>query len=174
MTETDSDSVIGLTLAELAFCMLFVVLLFAFAYGKEDEGSVVPLSEHESLLQDLDGARMELTAAKNRISILEEEMKAPGLPRCVDTLDLERPFLFTAVLQGEDLFYFPSLQISVDLVELREMFSSDLRRAEAEECTHSISVYFDSEIPSIAEYERGLSRLEQDFYIRRLGAYDGS
>lgn len=174
MTETDSDSIIGLTLAELAFCMLFVVLLVSYVYGKEEEEHVVSLVEHESVLQDLDGVKRELSEARDRIASLEDQMGAPGLPRCVDVLDLDRPFLFTAVLQDEDLFYFPSLQISVDFRGLRDLFSASLQRASANKCTHTVSAYFDAEISSIAVYERALRRLERDFYVRRLGAYDGS
>lgn len=174
MSDTDSDSIIGLTLAELAFCMLFVVLLVAYVYGKEDQGPVLPLQEHELVVEELDKVTRELSEAKNRIATLEEEMAAPGLPRCVDVLDLDRHFLFTAVIQGEDSFYFPSRQVSVDLLGLRDLYALSLRRAAAVGCTHSVSVYFDAEIASIAEYERGLSRLEQDFYIRRLGSYGGS
>ena len=60
--------------------------------------------------------------------------------------------------------------MTVDLERLQATFSSELQQAGVEECVHSIAVYFDRAL-STEEYEGGLNRLQQLFYIQRLGAY---
>lgn len=170
MSESDSDTVIGLTLAELAFCMLFVVLLLSYLTGADrTDDEVVSLNEHESVLAAL-------AEAEDEIAQLEEELedrRSSWRPSCHEELPLRQRLLSTVVIQGNDLFHLLPQQMAVDLQGLQERFSSELRLARAKECVHSIAVYFDPDL-STTEYERGLNRLQQLFYIQRLGAYDRS
>lgn len=168
MSEGDSDSVIGLTLAELAFCMLFVVLLFSYLGAPRTEGDVVPLAQHESVLDALGGAEDEIVR-------LEEELKdrrSSWRPSCHEELPLRQRLLSTVVINGTDAFQLLPQQVAVDFRGIQAMFSAELRSAQVDECVHSIAVYFDPHLPT-TEYEQGLNRLQQLFYIQRLGAYNG-
>ena len=168
MSEGDSDSVIGLTLAELAFCMLFVVLLFSYLGTPRTEADVVPLAQHESVLDAL-------ASAEDEIARLAEELKdrrSSWRPSCHEELPLMQRLLSTVVIEGNDSFQLLPQQVVVDFGGIQETFATELRSAQVAECVHSIAVYFDPDLPT-TEYEQGLNRLQRLFYIQRLGTYTG-
>ena len=163
MSEHDSDSIIGLTLAELAFFMLLVVLLLAHLRGPELPG--IPPALHEALEQ-------ELTAAQEEIARLGEELedkRSAWRPACDEDRSLNERLLFTVVIQGQNSFRILPRTTAVSLDEVRRIFSSDLRQAETEGCVHSIAIYYDQAL-SAEEYAVGRGRLARDFYIADRGA----
>lgn len=173
MNENDADAVVGLTLAELAFFVLMVVLFLSHLGSTEPPG--ISVDDYNAVLADLNESKMELAAAEGRISELEaalEDRRSTWRPACDEHVPLRQRILGNIVIQGSDSFRLLTHGVSVDLAGVRRTFSDELQRAEDEECVHSVAVYFDRTLPT-PEYERGLNRLGQFFYIQRLGAYGG-
>lgn len=168
MSENDSDSVIGLTLAELAFFMLLVVLLLAYLGGpKSPTEEVVRKVKYDSVLEKLSRAEQEIETLKEEL----KDKRSPWRPSCSQEHPLSERLLFTVVIQGKDSFQLLPQRIPINLERLTATFSSELQQADHEECVHSIATYFDQAL-STEEYEGGLNRLQELFYIQRLGAYE--
>ena len=164
MSEHDSDSIIGLTLAELAFFMLLVVLLLAHLRAAPGPPGIPP-AVHEALEQKLAAAQEEIARLGEEL----EDKRSAWRPACDENLPLNERLLFTVVIQGQNSFRILPRTTAVSLDEVRQIFSSDLRQAETEGCVHSIASHYDQAL-STEEYVVGRGRLAQDFYIADRGA----
>ena len=162
---SDSESVLGLTLAELAFCLVFVMLLLTVVAGYQgpDPG------ELPRVKAALATAEEEIERRRKELKALEDK-RSPWLPTC--QLGSSNRFLFTVVIRGSDSFQVLPVNGPVDLEGLRTTFSNELTRAASEECVHAVAYYFDPNLSGV-ELNRGEGRLREDFYLQPLGAYPG-
>ena len=162
---SDSESVLGLTLAELAFCLVFAMLLLTVVagYQRPDPG------EFPRVKAALATAEEEIEGLRKKLKTLEDK-RSPWLPTC--QLGSSNRFLFTVVIRGSDSFQVLPVNGPVDLEGLRTTFSNDLTRAASEKCVHAVAYYFDPNLSGV-ELNHGEVRLREDFYLQPLGAYPG-
>ena len=163
---SDSESVLGLTLAELAFCLVFVMLLLTVVAGP-DPGELEEARKQRDLAE---AALMTQQKENERLRMELEDKRSPWLPTC--QLGSSNRFLFTVVIRGSDSFQVLPVNGPVDLEGLRTTFSNDLTRAASEQCVHAVAYYFDPNLSGV-ELNRGEVRLREDFYLQPLGAYPG-
>ena len=169
----DSESVLGLTLAELAFFLVFVMLLLTVVAGYQGpDGDDIKKQLDEARGQlDLEKADLVTAQEENeRLRLELEDKRSSWLPSC--QLGSSNRFLFTVVIRGSDSFQVLPMIGPVDLEGLRTTFSNELTRAASEECVHAVAYYFDPNLSGV-ELNRGEGRLREDFYLQPLGAYPG-
>ena len=169
----DSESVIGLTLAELAFVLLFVMLLVTVVagyQGTDPEEMKEQLDEAQRQLDLVTADLMKAREENERLREEQEDKRSSWLPSCQP--GSSNRFLFTVVIRGSDSFQVLPATDPVDLESLRTTFSNELTRAASEECVHAVAYYFDSNLSGV-ELNRGEGRLREDFYLQPLGVYPG-
>ena len=165
----DSESVLGLTLAELAFFLVFVMLLLTVVAGYQEPDA----GQLDEARRQRDLAKADLVTAQKENERLRKELedkRSSWLPSC--QLGSSNRFLFTVVIRGSDSFQVLPMNGPVDLEGLRTTFSNELTRAASEECVHAVAYYFDPNLSGV-ELNRGEGRLREDFYLQPLGAYSG-
>lgn len=178
----DSESVLGLTLAELAFFLLSVTILLVFVGQQVEERPPGPTTEeHEELKSELASEKAKSVEAEREIEQLKadlENKRSGQVPTCKE-IGLIDGSLFAAVVFGGDSYRLSSVvdsavvdlqQVGVDFQRVQEVYSAQLDEAEARGCNHTINVYVDSNVPT-QEYLRGMQRLRQLGYATPAGVY---
>ena len=169
----DSESVLGLTLAELAFFLVFVMLLLTVVAGYQGPDADDIKKQLDEARRQLDLEKADLVTAQEENERLRKELedkRSSWLPSC--QLGSSNRFLFTVVIRGSDSFQVLPMSGPLDIEGLRTTFSNELTRAASEECVHAVAYYFDPNLSGV-ELNRGEGRLREDFYLQPLGAYPG-
>jgi hypothetical protein len=152
-----------LTLAEIAFTMLFAVIILSLPQIIEGRRIV---DEREKLKQDLERTQAELAEANRRIDTLEQELKKTGKlsnipPRCVpEPLDRVTVISPNELLVGDERF---------DAQMIASKHADDLRQAQLKECRHFLVVSWRDTLPA-SDLDAALRQLERHFYIQRAGS----
>ena len=161
----DSESVVGLTLAELGFLMLFVVLLLSVvgrASHPEPEG---PSSEeYEALRVQLDSVRTQLADAQDEIAVLRALIEEMSNQRrtCREAGIIDGHLLSIVVLGDNSYRMLPQGSV-VDIQELQAAYAPQLTEAQNSPCNHTIDVQYDRNLSS-GELVGGMNRLQRIFY----------
>jgi hypothetical protein len=158
-----SSRVQVLTLAEIAFTMLFAVIILSLP--QIIEGRRIA-DMHETLTRDLERTQSELAEANRRIETLEQELEKTGKlsnipPRCVPE-PLERLTVITRneLLVGSDRF-------NARMIAWKH--AENLRQADLNRCKHFVLVSWRAALPA-SDLDAALRQLERYFYIQRAGS----
>jgi len=154
------EDILGLTLSELAFFIVLVLLLWPL---------IVKGGEPEP--EPLEDPGEEITELKEKISRLEEDLRKvenpgpPGKPRCIDQ-GIAAGHLFKATIVDIDKYLVAEETLS--LSQLRSRFASDMTIAIDAQCTHTVEINF-AFLPGIHpnRYFRAEADLQRDFYVAR-------
>jgi len=172
------EDILGLTLSELAFFIVLVLLLLplirnAVATGPENPPPVDITIENNRLKEENSELResSDLKAQANlelkerlRVSQKEKPLTSRQTPTCIE-FGIATGFLFRADIVGIDK-YFVNRE-SVSLSQLRSRFSSDIAQASDVGCRHSIEVSY-LEGMGVSDYRKSLDELQDFFYTKPL------
>jgi len=96
---------------------------------------------------------------------LRRHLKSAQLPTCVSMKRATGPIL-DIVITGEDAFVIG--KETLDIEQLRRKVAGELADARACGCVHTVTVRYREYLTSYA-YSMALERLEESFYVKRLG-----
>jgi len=170
--------IVGLTLAEVALTLLYAIVgLWLPARTGGDETQAlrergVALQGEIRKLERTVGDQEEKLAEKQR-TIDQFSAPRPGCrsraaPSCAETGFSPR-LLFTTVIRGSD-----SYEVAGRIVSVREIltaFEPEIAAAKQAECVHRIGVAVSRDLGGV-DYDAALRRMEQYFYLRKLGVRD--
>jgi len=175
----DTDSVFGLTLAELAFFLLFAGILLFLAGNPlsataEESGALKKqLAAMEETLAEAREAReaMEAELAEAEVEVARlQDKRSTQTPTCREQGLITRAYLFRLVVVGEDSYRILPTGPTVNMQGLRDAYSVPLSEANEAGCNHNISVYFDQDM-STKMYYQEMKRLNGYFYANPSGEF---
>ncbi len=155
MTITQSD-IIGLTLAELAFLLLFGLSVPAMVTQEQ-------LGEAQARA---DSAEAVADSAEAVADSLKRELRSRFPPKCTET-GLERDTLFVTTVAGADAFAVGSRIYTLRSLLSRHRMALDQARDRG--CRYFVQVYFRPEVET-PEYNLALRRLRVHFYTDLRGS----
>lgn len=160
--------IISITLTELTLVLLFLVTAITYPHIFSNRKS-----ELIKMKAELDRTRAELNLTINKLNTamtveendeMQKEMTSTHRPTCTESGIIEG-FLTSITILPDGEYQIDNNKYSFP--ELRDLFADPLSAAEEAGCVHSIKVYHDSSA-SLDVYLKGLRRLEQLFYIKRI------
>ena len=175
----DHDSTIGITLAELAFflvfAVIFVVAIQAHGSPEEHEGLQQQVTDLEKEKQELQQEVTDLEVHNAELQSLRpiETLRSTAKPNCTEAgiINAEGPlggFLFNVTITGRDAYIleYPDRSVTLPLKGILARYESDLADAEQAECVHRINV---RRMPGydLDDYLHALTMLDQYFYTAR-------
>jgi hypothetical protein len=165
MTRID---VVGLTLAEIALALLFcVVAVFAPSYARLEKQ--LRDRPDPNQLKALQNKILELQTDNDRLKrdlqAVKQGARSKQTPSCIEIGKAAGP-LFTTTIRGEDRYDLDGASLTFQQIRVR--FEEILSAAKSDECVQSIRVYYGPEV-SVQEYDSALRRIEQLFYVTKLG-----
>lgn len=153
------DDIVGLTLSEIAFVLLFFLLAQFVILSREHHNNLSTSKE------DLKTIKHKLSKANHEIWRLKQKgMKSRQLPTC-RAAKLADSFLFDVEILGKDLFRVDDKEYSFR--QIVRTYSKDIERARGAECRHSIRVSCSRQI-EVESFDHALRKLERHFYIKRI------
>jgi hypothetical protein len=163
MSRTD---IVGLTLAEIAFVLLFSFLaLFIPAYARLNHKLKAYGAVDVAKLQtELRNATTENGNLKAEIDKSRRNLRSAAVPTCAELNKAD--WLFTAVVRGSDTYEVNGKKYSLNT--LLQTYSEQMSEANKNGCKHRVKLYYGKEV-SLAEYDYALRRIEQSFYDLKLG-----
>lgn len=152
MKSESSDGIIGYTLAEIAFLLLFIFLANFLVSDRPTR-------------QEVENLQNELILTQERL----EELLSPAIPPCIQK-KLERKsggigYLFTVLIQGRDRFLIDGKIYSYK--EILKKYRKDLDAAKNTGCVHSIYIKCIDGLDA-QDYIAALTKLHLDFYYTIL------
>lgn len=160
----DSESVLGLTLAELGFFMLFVVLLLSFVGSSASVPEGPSNEEYEALRVQLDSVSAQLADAQDENAELQARVERllNQTRTCEQAGIIDGALLSIAVLGDNSYRMLPQGSV-VDIQELQATYAPQLTEAQDSPCIHTIDVQYDRNLSS-EELVGGMNRLRRIFY----------
>jgi hypothetical protein len=167
--------VFGLTLAELAFVVLFAFLVAAQRNVSPEQ--LVEAQNHtikaQKRIEELDREVARLHAENQELGAKSADIPAPrpGLrsqqtPSCSET-GFDRGFLFTALIVGPDMYSITN--VPMNYAQVIGKYRDSIDNAKKAGCIHRVQVVGSQDL-NIRDYDVALQKLERHFYVRRLGA----
>lgn len=190
---SQDESIIGLTLTELALLVLVVVLVVSSLRvlaatttqpsAEELANSVSSLTEElaeasaEIARQkaELDQLALDLHAKAKELSITQvrlnqarasADLRSTRPPVCSEAQYGGRPSLFSVIVLGDNLFEVDGEALGIK--GLLSRYSTGLSAAQEEGCVPWIHTRHAASL-SATEYDAGLQALERHFYLRKHG-----
>jgi hypothetical protein len=162
--------IIGFTLAETAFVLLFAVFAGLLS-GKAQEANVTrqasdQLTQIARLQQDLNSSRQNNAQLSARIAALMPKLRSAAFPSCAETGRVQG-WLFTATVNGRDSYEIDGVPFTA--LEIIKKYSSQLREASDSACRQRIRLYVGDRV-SGEEYEFAMRQIGQYFYIGYMGS----
>ena len=161
-----SNKIIGFTLAELAFVLIYFIFP-NFVYIQNRSGEEVQKLHNEL---DKTGSEIEIlitenNSLKNRVKDLEkEELKSKILPSCIEK-GLRKRYLFHTTITGENKYLIDNAEYSYP--EILDRFKDDIDFARKNGCVQSISIQSQEGLDA-SSYIRALKRIQMTFYTLLL------
>lgn len=168
------EDILGLTLSELAFFIVLVLLLWPLIgnLGATEPEPPEVLSkedlqeENSKLKESLDLKEQENLRLKERVRVFQEKegLRSKQKPSCIES-GIALGFLFRA-----DIVDLNKYDVNGELVSLSQLlsrFDSDIAEAREMGCTHSIEVSY-IEGMGASDYQKSLGELRETFYIQPL------
>ncbi|MGO9575930.1 MAG: hypothetical protein ACLPTQ_16570 [Terriglobales bacterium] len=162
--------IIGFTLAETAFVLLFAVFAALLA-EKAQEGRAHKqvggqLDQISRLQSDLNSERRSNAELSERIATLLPKLRSSAFPSCAEA-GKTQGWLFTATVRGKDMYDIEGTVFTVSA--LTAAYSKQLREAREADCRQRIRLYVGRGV-SGEEYEYAMRQLAQYFYIGYMGS----
>ena len=170
----DHDFVIGLTLAELAFFLLFAIV-FVVAVREN-----ISPEEHKALQQQVTDLEKEKQEFQQQVTDLEarvaelESLQSSARPHCSEARLINADgaiydFLFNVTIVGRDTYFllYPYGDGEMRTLEgILARYESDLAAAEQAQCVHRIGVHRMPDL-ELDDYLDALTMLDKSFYTAR-------
>jgi hypothetical protein len=159
-----STRAFGYTVSELGLILAFLFM----AQMLRDRPSppppnvevvTIPKKELEALRHQRDSLRVEADS-------LRKNLRSPQLPSCISRKIAVGP-IGNLTIAGADAFILEGEVFSAR--RLQDRYSPQLAEAKKCGCVHTIVVRFRADVSTEA-YDRALARLEETFYVKRMGA----
>lgn len=177
-----SDEILGLTMSELAYFILFATFLIVFVlFPPFDQlRSQLDASERErqaaaGIIQSLRSQLLSRPTMQSQrelqaqVADLESEanLRSPWRPSCV-AAGVAQQYLFDVTIVSVGRYELADGAL-VSAEQLSVRFASELQRARDSDCVHQIGVWR-SPILANEVYDDELNRLGQTYYLHRNGS----
>lgn len=157
-----STRAFGYTVSELGLILafLFMAQMLRDTPAPSSDEDVVPVPRVElvALRHDLDSLQAEADS-------LRKHLRSPQLPSCIAKKLAEGP-VGSVIIANADAFILEGETLSAR--ELRGRYAAEIAEAKECECVHTIVARYGADV-SAAAYDRALARLEETFYVKRMG-----
>ena len=157
-----STRAFGYTVSELGLILAFLFMAQMLrdrpTISSTDELISVKRADYDKIVSDRDSLKAEADS-------LRRHLRSPQLPSCIAKKKATGP-ICSVVIAGADTFILENELLS--LKALREKYAAELTEAKACECVHTIVARYRSDLSTEA-YDRALARLEETFYVKRMG-----
>ncbi|MDA2935013.1 hypothetical protein MYX82_11830 [Acidobacteria bacterium AH-259-D05] len=162
------ESIIGLTLSELAFLIvlsvIFIPLLIVDGEPNPDITQVEQIKRQNTELKE-ENSKLQQRVQDLEIDQLElEKLRSRLKPPCTEKKIIDG-FLFTATIVGVNTYLVDGEVLNIR--QLTSKFRPDLDKASEKGCVHTIRVAFSEGIDT-PTYDESLRQLEKSFYPKRL------
>lgn len=154
------DDITPITLIELTLLLLFFVLLI---YYISVPGSY-KYDNSKEIISKLNGQlkQLETEIEKYKAILSRKDLKSRQLPTCKEVGLTNDSFIATVTIAGANKFQISDKEYTY--ADLKELYRSDLEKAEEYECVHCIKAFVKRGI-SLEEYHKGYGKLREFFYV---------
>lgn len=150
---------IGITLSELAFVVLFSLAAALVPSQFEQENLTA------SLQGEMESLKRQNTELKRQVVTMQSELRSKAKPTCVEA-GIAKGWLFTTTIRGRNAY-----ELNGRIMSLEEILSANrqaLLVAEKEECLHRIKLFYGLGVAGI-DYDYALRRIEEPFATKKMG-----
>jgi hypothetical protein len=160
--------IVGFTLAETAFVLLFAVFAALLAEKTEESHALKQvnsqLGQLTRLQQDLNSERQSNAELSGQIATFK--LRSRAFPSCAETGKVSG-WLFTATVRGRDAYDIDGTLFTVST--LTAAYAKQLREASEASCRQRIRLFVGDGV-SGEEYEYAMRQVAQHFYIGYMGS----
>lgn len=153
------SEIIGLTLAELVFVLLFGLMVAVFPVEFESA------EQEASVQQEIEAVRKENEELTRRVSAIQSRLRSKAMPSCVE-IGVATGWLFTTTIRGGVTYEIDGRRLGLEKVLANN--ADALRTARTAECRHRIKIYYGLGVSGI-EYDEALRKIEDHFYTKKMG-----